>query len=70
MLIRDRKDFDVYVGYIARNAVKAGLVERAEDYPYCSANGKFELDAFPQGLKPGSGVGQDGAAEAAPLQSE
>ncbi len=50
--IRDVEDFEIHERYIKRNAVKAGLVEREEKYAYCSANGRFELDAFPRGLKP------------------
>jgi putative transposase len=50
--IRDEQDFSIHARYINRNAVKAGLVEREEEYAYCSANGQFELDAFPRGLKP------------------
>src|SRR5260370_15250467 len=50
--IRDVEDYASHERYIGRNAVKAGLVEREEEYAYCSANGHFELDAFPRGLKP------------------
>jgi putative transposase len=52
--IRDDEDFGIHNAYIVRNPVKARLVERAEDFPFCSANGQFELDAFPRGLKPGN----------------
>jgi putative transposase len=66
--IRDREDFEVHQRYIAKNPVEARLTERAEDHAYCSANGRFDLDAFPQGLKPGFVVMAGGAAEAAPFQ--
>ncbi len=68
--IRDEQDFEVHRRYIDRNAVKGRLVEREEDYAYCSANGLFEVDVFPQGLKPGLVAGADGAAKAAPFQSQ
>ena len=68
--IRDLEDCGIHVAYIARNPVKARLVENAVEYPYSSANGRFELDAFPQGLKPaGFGVTSSGAAKAAPFQN-
>ena len=68
--IRTDEDFKIHCAYIERNPVKAGLVERAELYPYSSANGHFELDAFPQGLKPqGFSGAPDGAAKAAPFQN-
>jgi putative transposase len=50
--IRDEEDFRTHLLYIAGNPVTAGFVESAECYPYGSAGGRFELDAFPQGLKP------------------
>jgi REP element-mobilizing transposase RayT len=67
--IRDEHDFEIHQRYIDRNAVKARLVEREEDYAYCSAGGLFEVDAFPQGLKPDLVTGTSGAAKAAPFQS-
>jgi hypothetical protein len=46
------------------------LVERPEQYAYCSANGQFEVDAFPRGLKPNNSRSASiGAAEAAPFQN-
>ena len=68
--IRDAQDFKDHQRYISRNAVKGRLVEREEEYEYCSANGQFELDAFPQGLKPGFVGGAGGAAKAAPFQNK
>ena len=67
--IRDVEDFEVHQRYIAKNALECRGIERAHDHPYCSVGGRFELDAFPPGLKPESVGVQDGAAEAAPLQS-
>ena len=68
--IRDVEDFEVHRRYIAKNPVEARLAEREGAYPYCSANGRFILDAFPRGLKPGLVADASGAAEAAPFQSK
>jgi len=68
--IRDGQDFEVHRRYIANNPVEAGLTKRAEDYEYCSANGRFELDTFPRRLKHGSFDLASGAAEAAPFQNK
>ena len=68
--IRDIEDVEIHERYIKQNAVKAGLVEREEEYGYCSANGGFELDAFPRGLKPNLAKRPSGAAEAAPFQGK
>ena len=69
--IRDDEDFRVHAGYIDRNPVKAKIVEFPHQYAYSSANGRFELDAFPQGLKPGSVCGDlGGAVKTAPFQNE
>jgi putative transposase len=68
--IRDEEDCEIHLAYIARNPVKARLVEYAEQYAYSSTSGSFELDAFPQGLKPhNSLLASIGAAKAAPFQS-
>ena len=67
--IRSDEDFEVHRRYIAKNPVEAGLAEQEGIYGYCSANGRFALDAFPRGLKPGSVGVASGAAEAAPFQS-
>jgi putative transposase len=67
--IRDGEDFAVHLRYIARNPVEAGLAEREGEFGYCSANGRFELDSFPRGLKPGFVGPASGAAKAAPFQS-
>ena len=68
--IRDDEDFEIHRAYIANNPVKARLVERAEEYLYSSANGSFEIDAFPRRLKPQiSSLTSIGAAKAAPFQN-
>jgi putative transposase len=54
--IRDARDFENKAGYIRANPVRAKLVERAEDWPYGSAQTRFQCDLMPpnllQGLKP------------------
>lgn len=50
--IRDASDYRIHQIYIQENPVRKHLCERAEEYPYSSARGGFELDAAPQGLKP------------------
>jgi putative transposase len=67
--IRDAADFAQHIRYIHENPVRKHLCERAADYPYSSAHPGFELDAAPQGLKPLAIESPNGAAEAAPLQS-
>ena len=67
--IRNQEDYEVHQRYIAKNPVEDRLVEQSEDHSYCSANGRFELDTFPPGLKPQSIMPGGGAAEAAPFQS-
>ena len=42
--IRDAEQYRHAESYISQNPVKAKLVERAEDYAWTSANGKFVLD--------------------------
>ena len=67
--IRDANDYSSHVVYIHNNPVKERLCEHPEDFPYSSAHTGFELDRAHQGLKPQAKVDDDGAAEAAPLQS-
>ncbi len=67
--IRDAFDYLIHRHYIFNNPVKKYLCERAEDYAYSSANGKFDLDSPPRRLKPCSAA-DNGAAEAAPLQTK
>ena len=52
--VRDLMDYEIHREYIRMNPVRARLVGRAEEYPYCSAAGVLGLDALPQGLKPRS----------------
>ena len=40
-------EYERFKTYIEQNPVKAGLAKRAEDYPYGSACGRFELDPPP-----------------------
>ena len=68
--IRDAGDYAQHIRYIHENPVRKHLCERAGEYPFSSAHPGFELDAVPQGLKPQSMVGSDGAAKAAPLQTK
>jgi putative transposase len=67
--IRDAGDYAQHIRYIHENPVRRHLCERASEYLYSSAHFGFEVDAAPQGLKPQSIEASDGAAEAAPLQS-
>jgi len=67
--IRDAEDYEQHVQYIHLNAVRKHLCETPEKYPYSSAHPGFELDASPQGLKPGSFSSLDGTPEGVPLQS-
>jgi putative transposase len=46
--IRDRNDWQAKVEYIHDNPVRAKLVEKAKDWPYSSASGKFSLDPIPE----------------------
>jgi REP-associated tyrosine transposase len=67
--IRDAADYDAHVTYIRENPVAKHLCDRAEDYPYSSACGGFELDPAPQGLKPIALGAAIGAPEGAPFQT-
>jgi putative transposase len=51
--IRDSADYQTKREYIWMNPVRAGLVERPEDWPYGSARGKFPLDTMPDKLQDG-----------------
>lgn len=50
-LIRDAQDQEKHRGYIRNNPVIRGLASRAEEYPYCSAHPRFELDSPPPALR-------------------
>ena len=67
--IRNASDYRIHAIYVRENPVSKRLCEGAEHYPYSSASGRFELDSVPQGLKPGSLEIFNGAAKAAPFQS-
>jgi len=45
--IRDHNDWQAKVEYIHDNPVRAKLVEKAKDWPYSSASGKFSVDPIP-----------------------
>lgn len=49
--IRDDEDYGAKVRYIHLNPVEARLVERADDWPFGSACGKYALDAAPGEFK-------------------
>ncbi len=66
--IRDWEDFEIHINYILRNPVGRKLVDRAVDYPYCSAFPGSEKDEVPQWLKPLEEI-LSGTAEAVPFQS-
>ncbi len=50
--VRDAVEYQRFRTYIHQNPVRRGLVARAEEYPYSSANPSFGLDNVPQRLKP------------------
>jgi REP-associated tyrosine transposase len=68
--IRDASDYRVHAGYIRENPVRKNSCQRAEDYPYSSAAGRYEIDPAPQGLKPLQIAAAVGAAKAAPFQDK
>jgi len=67
--IRDREDLEVHIGYIYRNPVGRRLVEKATDYPFCSALPGTLKDEVPQWLKPPEKDVFSGTAEAVPFQN-
>ena len=50
--IRDAADYDVHGHYIAHNPVKKHLATGPGEYRWSSASGAFQMDRWPQGLKP------------------
>ena len=50
--IRTFEEFDIAMGYIHRNPVKAGLVKQTEEYLYSSAAIGSDVDKVPQWLEP------------------
>jgi len=67
--IRDANDYRIHSICIRQNPVQKDLCDRAAEYPYSSAGGRFEVDAEPPGLKPLTEEETSGAAKAAPFQS-
>ena len=67
--IRDREDLEIHIGYIYQNPVGRRVVEKAADYPYCSAFPGSRKDEVPQWLKPLNEEDLCGTAEAVPFQS-
>jgi len=49
--IRSSADYIAHKNYLWQNAVKARLVDKPEDWRYCSASGKFRLDGVPENLR-------------------
>jgi putative transposase len=56
--IRDVEDFQQHLEYLHLNPVWAHLCQKAEQYSYSSASGKFDLGFLPQRLKPLAIVGE------------
>ncbi len=50
--IRNAAEYETKRAYIWNNPVKARLEERPEEWAFCSASEKYQLDSVPQGLKP------------------
>ncbi len=68
--IRDASDYRLHAVYVRQNPVRKHLCDAAEQYEYSSANGRFELEGVPQGLKPLEVGAAAGAAKAAPFQTK
>jgi putative transposase len=64
--IRESADYAAHLRYIDDNPVKRGLVERAIEYAWSSATGRFLMDSVPQRLKPPIDRNLCGTAEAVP----
>jgi putative transposase len=50
--VRDEDDFERHRAYIHNNPLRRGLVNSPEEYPYSSANPRYQTDPIPQRLKP------------------
>ena len=50
--VRDAAEYAKFREYIWNNPVRRGLVPEPEQFPFCSASGRFDLDEVPQRLKP------------------
>jgi putative transposase len=69
--VRDANDYRLHQIYIQQNPVRKNLCGLAEEYPYSSACGQYELAPAPQGLKPSSSEKPSTARlEGAPFQSK
>ena len=66
--IRDTQDYSNHVEYVFRNPVGRRLVERAEEYPYCSAFPGSLKDELPQWRKPRNEGQPVGGPKGPPLQ--
>lgn len=55
--VRDAEEYERFKNYIHDNPVRRGVVQKAEDWPFGSANPRFERDEVPQRLKPFKLVG-------------
>lgn len=53
--IRDARDYESHVRYVEQNPMKRRLVVAVGEYAWSSACGEFQLDTWPQGLKPREG---------------
>jgi REP-associated tyrosine transposase len=62
--VKDCAEYKVKADYIRFNPVAAKLVERPQDWTFCSATGKYRLDPIPQGLKPIGAPGVEVGAKA------
>ncbi len=50
--VKDFAEYKIKTDYIRFNPIAAKLVEEPQDWRFCSASGRYELDPIPQGLKP------------------
>src|SRR6267378_1531294 len=50
--VKDFAEYKTKTDYIRFNPIAAKLVEEPQDWRFCSASGRYELDPIPQGLKP------------------
>ena len=64
--IQNSKDYKTKCAYTRMNPVKAGLVEKPQDWPFGSASAKLGMDEIPQGLKPRHGEPVENVGAEAP----
>ena len=50
--VEDPPDYETHRNYIHENPVRAHLTEKAEDFPWSSANPTFTIDPSPEHLRP------------------